>query len=111
MQLTEKGNTRFIAIAASGETLFSVLLSNQANRVNFLLDVPRVAERLLPWAAMVDVAQAFAEFVGGYIVDDEGRALSNDNLRQIGEQLGHRYQDLAHEGFEAGSVLAARVFS
>ncbi len=111
MHLIEKGNTRYSAVAASGETLFSVLLSNQANRVNFLLDVPRVPERLLPWATMVDCAQAFAEFVGGYIVDDEGRALNHDNLRQIGEQLGHRYQDLAHEGFEAGSVLAGRVFS
>jgi ZipA, C-terminal FtsZ-binding domain len=109
--LVEKGNTRYCAVAPSGELLYMVLLSNQANRVNFLLDVPRVPERYMPWAAMVDAASAFAEYAGGQIVDDEGRVLSNDNLRQIGEQLGLRYQDLAHEGFEAGSPLAARVFS
>jgi ZipA, C-terminal FtsZ-binding domain len=109
--LIERGNTRYVATAPTGEPMFTVSLSNQANRLSFNLDVPRVAERHNPWARMVDCAQSCATQLGGQIVDDEGRALSADHMRRIGEQLGQRYQELAQAGLEAGSPAAVRTFS
>lgn len=111
MGLAERGNNRFAALGEFGEVLFSLALGDAANRLTFLLDVPRAPAATQPWDMMVDCAQRCAVRYGAQLVDDADKPLSDQALARIGGQLGQRYQRLADATFVAGSPVALRLFN
>jgi len=75
--------------------------------VTFLLDVPRTADLMGSYEAMVRTAQQ----LGGRLVDDNGNALDARALAAIGAELQATRARLAELGIEPGSPLALRLFS
>jgi hypothetical protein len=79
--------------------------------ITFALDVPQVAEAPQVLAEMVRIAQVFASTLGGQLVDDNRRPLTETGLASIRRSLEKIFQDMETHGIPAGSPLARRLFS
>lgn len=108
---TERGNNRHARLAEHGEVVFSLSLSDSPTRLSLLLDVPRAPLSAQPWQEMVACARHCAQRLGGRLVDDQGRALTDASLERIEQQLAERQQALCTAGLVPGSALALRVFN
>lgn len=109
--LVERGSHRYVRVGPQGEVVFAMAAADAANRVSFLLDVPRSERHLDGWSAMLACAQQIAADVNGRVVDDGGRPVPAEALSTIARQLTQRYESLAAIGVPAGSALAIRVFN
>jgi hypothetical protein len=79
--------------------------------LTFALDVPHVTEAPQVLAEMVRVAQVFASNLGGQLVDDNRRPLTDAGLASIRRSLEKIFHDMETHGIPAGSPLARRLFS
>jgi ZipA-like protein with FtsZ-binding domain len=79
--------------------------------VTFALDVPHVADGPGVLADMVGLAEIFAATLGGQLVDDNRRALTEHGLASIRRSLERVFHDMEAHGIPAGSALARRLFS
>ena len=111
LAVVERGNNRYARLGPRGETLFSVSLGEQANRLSFLLDVPRVDPASRPFAAMIECVRISARRLPGRIIDDSGKALSERSIEAIASEIDQRCAALAAAGLSAGSAAALRVFN
>lgn len=101
----------------SGKTLFT--LSNQdetlfgttSEGLTLLFDVPRVAGGLSVFDYLADFAQSLSTALGGELVDDNGRPLTEASLGNIRKQLSSIYARMDDRGIAAGSVAALRLFA
>ncbi|HPU52616.1 MAG TPA: cell division protein ZipA C-terminal FtsZ-binding domain-containing protein, partial [Burkholderiaceae bacterium] len=107
----ERGNNRHARLTEHGEVVFSLSLSDVPTRLSLLLDVPRAPLGAQPWPEMVACARHCAQRLGGRLVDDQGRALTDVSLERIEQQLTERQQALSSAGLVPGSTLALRVFN
>jgi hypothetical protein len=110
LDLGDRGGHRYARVAPDGSTVFTVSLTDSAQRIGFMLDVPRTPENLGGWPAMLDCARQAAARLGGTLVDDSGRPVQAESLGTIERQLTQRYRTLDSIGLAAGSALALRVF-
>ena len=60
---------------------------------------------------MVGTAKIFAEKLGGQLVDDNRRPLSEPGLASIRRSLEKIVHDMEAHGIPAGGALARRLFS
>ncbi len=111
LAVVERGNNRYARLGPRGETIFSVALGEQSNRLSFLLDVPRVAPDARPFAAMVECVRITARRLPGRIIDDSGKPLTDRGIEAIMTQLDERCAALAAAGLAPGSATALRVFN
>lgn len=111
LALAERGNNRYARLGPHGEVVFSVALADAPNRIAFLLDVPRAAPALEPWGQTVGCAMQCAQRLGGRLIDDNGRGLSEADLTRVDRQVRQRYESLEAIGLPAGSSLALKVFN
>ena len=79
--------------------------------LTFALDLPQVADAPQVLAEMVRVAQAFAQALGGQLVDDARKPLTEAGLASIRRSLEKIFQNMEAHGIPAGSPLARRLFS
>jgi hypothetical protein len=79
--------------------------------LTFALDLPQVPDAPRVLAEMVAVAQAFAGTLGGQLVDDNRRALTEGGLASIRRTLEGIFQKMEAHGVPAGGSLAQRLFS
>jgi hypothetical protein len=79
--------------------------------ITFALDVPHVADGPGVLADMVKLAEVFASNLGGQLVDDNRRALTEHGLASIRRSLERVFHDMEAHGIPAGSALARRLFS
>lgn len=108
--LSERGNGRYEAFADSGDSLFTLAFNQTRDQIDFMLDVPRTAEKYEAWEGMVACAQSMAQALGGRLVDSSGRGLSVGMIGTVSRQLARRYAELAQVGLAAGHAAALRVF-
>ena len=108
--LSERGNGRYEAFADSGDSLFTLAFNQTRDQIDFMLDVPRTAEKYEAWEGMVACAQSMAQALGGRLVDSSGRGLSVGMIGTVSRQLARRYTELAQVGLAAGNAAALRVF-
>ena len=108
--LSERGNGRYEAFADSGDSLFTLAFNQTRDQIDFMLDVPRTAEKYEAWEGMVACAQSMAQALGGRLVDSSGRGLSVGMIGTVSRQLARRYAELAQVGLAAGNAAALRVF-
>lgn len=92
--------------AQSADPLLTAIRS-----ITLMLDVTQVPRAEQPYARMRAVAARLAETMGGDLVDDEGRALSEAALGGIAHELERLYDRLDARDIPAGSALARRLFS
>ncbi len=79
--------------------------------LTFALDLPNVGDPATALAEMTSIAATFAEKLGGQMVDDNRRALSEAGLASIRRSLEKIVADMEAHGIPAGSPLARRLFS
>ena len=79
--------------------------------LTFALDVPHVTEAPQVLAEMVRLAQVFASTLGGQLVDDNRRPLTDAGIASIRRSLEKIFHDMETHGIPAGSPLARRLFS
>jgi hypothetical protein len=79
--------------------------------LTFALDLPNVADPPRALAEMVRVAELFAANLGGQLVDDNRRPLTEAGIASIRRSLEKIFHDMETHGIPAGSALARRLFS
>jgi len=84
---------------------------NYFTGITFALDLPHVENPAAAMADMVAVAESMAEKLGGQLVDDNRRPLTDAGLASIRRSLEKIVHDMEAHGTPAGSPLARRLFS
>lgn len=87
----------------------SAQLETQAVTLQF--DVPRVPDGLKVFDGMVGFGRKLANEVGGLLVDDNMRPLTDNGIEKIRQQLAGIYQRMEARGVPSGSRRALRLFS
>ncbi|MCU0868576.1 MAG: cell division protein ZipA C-terminal FtsZ-binding domain-containing protein [Burkholderiales bacterium] len=115
---------RFLARAADGQRV-DFTLDNQGSEgffadqlaqlrspgVTLLLDVPRAPGALASYDRMVDVARALADALGGRLVDDNRRPLTEAGLAATRDAVTKIYATMAAAGIAPGGATAMRLFA
>lgn len=121
--LVSAGDGSLVRLDEEGRVMFRVLNHDAAGfsadnlrsqsipGITFLLDVPRVARADKVFNQMVELAGRFAETLGGTLVDDNRRPITEQYLSPIRKQILQYQGVLANHGLPAGSDLALRLFS
>lgn len=118
-----KADNAFHFMNDAGITLFS--LSNfespaftadnirhlSTHGVTLLLDVPRVANGTRVFDQMLVLARQISGSLGGTLVDDNQRPLSDAGIAKIKQQLSTIYTKMDAAGIPAGFDRALRLFS
>jgi FtsZ-interacting cell division protein ZipA len=79
--------------------------------VTFLFDVPRVADGVRVFNQMLMLARQMASSLGGQVVDDNRRPLSDAGIARIKQQLADIYVRMEEQEIKSGSARALRLFS
>lgn len=79
--------------------------------VTFLFDVPRVADGVRVFNQMLTVAKQMASSLGGQVVDDNRRVLTDSGIGNIKQQLAGIYARMDAQQIKSGSARALRLFS
>ncbi len=79
--------------------------------VTLLFDVPRVADGVKIFDRMTDFGFSLADRLSGRLVDDNGRAVSNDSLNRDRSRLVGFYAHMEKQGIPAGGERALRLFA
>ena len=79
--------------------------------VGLTLDVPRAPGTPATFRAYIEFARQLAQALGGVLVDDERKAISDAAVEQIAAQLNTLYQAMAVRGIPAGGAIALRLFA
>ncbi|HSJ97341.1 MAG TPA: cell division protein ZipA C-terminal FtsZ-binding domain-containing protein, partial [Myxococcota bacterium] len=118
--MSETGAGDLVAFAADGYPEFSIRRFDDARAkasgayytgITFALDLPNAADPASALADMVAVASSLAEKLGGQLVDDNRRPLTEAGLASIRRSLEKIVQDMEAHGIPAGSPLARRLFA
>lgn len=79
--------------------------------ITFLFDVPKVADGVRVFNQMLMVARQMASSLGGQVVDDNRRPLSDAGIARIKQQLVDIYARMEAQQIKSGSSRALRLFS
>jgi len=79
--------------------------------ITFLFDVPRVADGVRVFNQMLMLARQMATSLGGQVVDDNRRPLSDAGIARIKQQLADIYARMEAQQIRSGSARALRLFS
>jgi phosphotransferase system HPr-like phosphotransfer protein len=116
--LSEKADGDLVSFAADGSAEFTVRRSGDnaahATSVSGLtlgLDLPLVAQAPEAFDAMVALAQAIAAQLGGQLVDDNRRPLTESGIASIRRTVEKVCKDMEAHGIPAGGSLARRLFA
>jgi hypothetical protein len=107
---------RLVMPDGDGGVLFSLstnvsLAEETTSRLTLLLDVPRVAPSRDGFGAMTACARMLSSRLDGVVVDDGNQPLSQETLKEIGEQVAQFYTQMETANVPAGSTRALRLFS
>jgi hypothetical protein len=79
--------------------------------LTFALDLPNVSEPPTVLAEMVRIAETFAQTMGGQLVDDNRKPLTEAGLASIRRSLDGIAHKMESHGIPAGSALARRLYT
>jgi FtsZ-interacting cell division protein ZipA len=108
----EDGNVIFSLCDQDGAGFSGGRIDGMSTKgVTLLLDVPRVADGLSAFETMITLANDLCEPLGGALVDDNGKPLSERGIENIRAQLRDIYDKMQARQISAGSARARRLFS
>ena len=81
------------------------------HEVLLCLDIAQVPAEQKPFARMCELAQELAKKMEGTVIDGNGYRIDAVAMQTIGTDVEDLYLLLAQRDFDAGSVLARRLFS
>jgi hypothetical protein len=120
MGLAETGSGDLVSYAADGSAEFTIRRLEDPHHkgptqnyagLTFALDLPHVANAAETFDTMVAVAREFAEKLGGELVDDTRKPLTEPGIASIRRSLEKIVSDMDAQGIPAGGPLARRLFS
>jgi len=79
--------------------------------ITFLFDVPRVSDGVRVFNQMLMLARQMASSLGGQVVDDNRRPLTDAGIAKIKQQLADIYARMEAQQIKSGSARALRLFS
>lgn len=113
----------FLLIDSRGEPLYAlcnhdaepfsatVIEGQTSQGVTLQFDVPRVPDGIKVFDGMVAFGRKLANEVGGILVDDNLRPLTDTGIEKIRTQLTQIYERMEARGVPSGSRRALRLFS
>jgi FtsZ-interacting cell division protein ZipA len=94
------------------EPFSAMVIDGQTSQgVTLQFDVPRVPDGLKVFDGMVAFGRKLANEVGGILVDDNLRPLTDTGIEKIRTQLMHIYERMEARGVPSGSRRSLRLFS
>jgi len=119
--LSETASGDLVSFAPDGTTEFTLRRFDDAagkppgtphhTGLTFALDVPNAGDPAAVLADMVGVARSMAEKLGGELVDDNRRPLTDAGIATLTRTVETVVQDREAHGVPPGGALARRLFS
>ena len=119
--LSETGSGELVSFASDGTPEFVIRRFDDSvgkppgtphhTGLTFALDLPHVANPAQVFADMVSIASSMAEKLGGELVDDNRRPLTESGLATLRRTVDQVAHDMEAHGVPAGSALAHRLFN
>lgn len=110
--LDSRGEPLYALCNHDAEPFSPTVVEGQASQgVTLQFDVPRVPDGLKVFDGMVGFGRKLANEVGGILVDDNLRPLTDTGIEKIRTQLTHIYERMDARGVPSGSRRALRLFS
>jgi hypothetical protein len=118
--MSEKVSGELASFAVDGTTEFVVRRFDDPQAksaaayytgITFALDLPQVADPAQALSDMVALARTFAEKLGGELVDDNRRPLTETGVASLRRSLEKIVADMEAHGIPAGGSLARRLFA
>ncbi len=109
--LDSRGEALYTLCNHDAEPFSHNALQQDTQAVTLQFDVPRVPDGLKVFDGMVSFGRKLANEVGGLLVDDNMRPLTEGGIDKIRQQLASIYQRMEARGVPSGSRRALRLFS
>jgi FtsZ-interacting cell division protein ZipA len=110
--LDSRGEPLYALCNHDAEPFTAQVVEGRASQgVTLQFDVPRVPDGLKAFDGMVAFGRRLANEVGGILVDDNLRPLTDAGIEKIRTQLMHIYERMEARGVPSGSRRALRLFS
>jgi len=110
--IDSRGEPLYALCNHDAEPFTSTVIEGQTSQgVTLQFDVPRVPDGLKVFDGMVAFGRKLANEVGGILVDDNLRPLTDTGIEKIRTQLTHIYERMEARGVPSGSRRALRLFS
>jgi hypothetical protein len=119
--LSETASGDLVSFAADGTPEFTIRRFDESQAkaspahphvgLTFALDLPHVPNPGDALTDMVAIARSMAEQLGGELVDDKRRPLTEAGIASIRRTLDEVVADMEAHGVPAGGALARRLFS
>ncbi|MFO7543683.1 MAG: cell division protein ZipA C-terminal FtsZ-binding domain-containing protein [Thiobacillus sp.] len=107
-----RGEPLYALCNHDAEPFSAMVIDGQTSQgVTLQFDVPRVPDGLKVFDGMVAFGRKLANEVGGILVDDNLRPLTDTGIEKIRTQLTHLYERMETRGVPSGSRRALRLFS
>ncbi len=101
----------YARLSAAGEIDFQLQVDQNASLISLVMDFPHVQRPDAVVAEMLDLARSLSTTLDAEIVDDAGRAMSEEGMALLVNQVIRLNAMLQAQGIEPGSALAHRLFS
>lgn len=110
--IDNRGEPLYALCNHDAEPFSATVIDGQTSQgVTLQFDVPRVPDGLKVFDGMVAFGRKLANEVGGILVDDNLRPLTDNGIEKIRTQLTHLYERMETRGVPSGSRRALRLFS
>jgi FtsZ-interacting cell division protein ZipA len=110
--IDSRGEPLYTLCNHDAEPFAEVVEDGQASQgVTLQFDVPRVPDGLKVFDGMVAFGRKLANEVGGILVDDNLRPLTDTGIEKIRTQLAQIYERMEARGVPSGSRRALRLFA
>jgi len=110
--LDSRGEPLYALCNHDAEPFSAAVVDGQTSQgVTLQFDVPRVPDGLKVFDGMVAFGRKLANEVGGILVDDNLRPLTDSGIEKIRSQLTQIYERMEARGVPSGSRRALRLFS
>jgi len=110
--IDSRGEPLYALCNHDAEPFTATVVEGQTSQgVTLQFDVPRVPDGLKVFDGMVAFGRKLANEVGGILVDDNLRPLTDTGIEKIRTQLTHIYERMEARGVPSGSRRALRLFS
>ena len=110
--LDSRGEPLYALCNHDAEPFSATVIEGQTSQgITLQFDVPRVPDGLKVFDGMVAFGRKLANEVGGILVDDNLRPLTDTGIEKIRTQLTHIYERMEARGVPSGSRRALRLFS
>lgn len=113
MRLGDDGLLSFLDV--TGDSIFNMQSVEDpfgnVTKISFVLELPCVANGEVAFDQMMIVSRKFAEAVGGVMVDDMDRPVSEQFIVPVRGQIKLLQARMVAEGVPPGSAMALRLFS